>query len=181
MDGHTSWRPREGGEVALNDAHLARVGITVIYEAAAKMACAASLRAVDQLSFEQWVALDRRPLKEIVRKLIAGASRLADPDLIDRVAAVEEASSTAHELRHMIVHVPWGGAEGQEPGGYDYGRKRLLTVADIDAAMNGCAELKRAAHWTAMRVAELIELGSLPERPAGPGMTIRTSTRSIAI
>lgn len=91
---------------------------------------------------------------------------------------------SAHELRHIVVHATWGEEPGPErnPTAYDYGRQRLVTVADIDAAMSGCAELKRAANWAALRVAELIEDGVWPERPAATqGMGIRTKSRLVRL
>lgn len=57
----------------------------------------------------------------------------------------------------MIVHVMWG-AGGDCFLGYDYTRERVVSVRDIVRAVAGCAEIKRAASWFAMRVAEMIEI-----------------------
>lgn len=77
---------------------------------------------------------------------------------------------------------PGGEAPGadREPVGYDYGRSRRLGVGDIEAAMAGCAELKQAAHYTAYRVAELIQAGVFEERPAGTsGLAVRTTRGTV--
>lgn len=172
MSDGSSWRPREGGIVALSDEQLARIGLAVVLEAQAKGAAAAVLRVLDGLSGNEWIELERVQFRQIMERLIT-ASAGVDGELEERISVLERARLSGHELRNIVVHVSWGeGGEG--PVGYDYGRKRLLDSSDIDAALSACAELKRAAHWCAYRVGELIQAGRFPERAAGQGMSIRT-------
>jgi hypothetical protein len=181
--GDNDWRPRAGGDIALSDDQLKRIGYAVVTEGHSKSVACGMLRAIEQLSHEEWIKLDRQPLKEICRRLLKGTESI-DAELTERLTAFNAARDQAHELRHIVVHVTWGEEPGPErkPTGFDYTRQRVVTAADIDAAMNGCAELKRAAHWAAMRVAELVDDGVWPERPDGmQGMGIRTKNRMVRL
>ena len=174
------WRPREGGEIALTDDHLKRIGYAVVAEGHSKAIACSMLRVIEQLSHEEWIKLDRQPLKVICQRLLTGSDGV-DAELSARLQAFEAARENAHELRHIIVHVTWGDDGQGQPTGFDYGRQRKVSLADIDAAMSGCAELKRAANWSAVRVAELVENGVWPERADGQGMNIHTSNRFVRL
>jgi hypothetical protein len=141
------------------------------------------LRAIEQLSHEQWIRLDKQPLKELCRRLLDGTEGI-DAELTERLTAFDTARDQAHELRHIVVHVTWGEEPGpqRKPIGYDYTRQRLVSAADIDAAVNGCAELKRAANWAAVRVAELVDEGVWPERPdEGQGLGVYAKNRWVRL
>ena len=175
------WRPQAGGEIALSDEHLQRIGYAVVTEGAAKSVACSMLRGIEQLSDEDWAKLHRQPLKKICERLLTGSEGI-DDELTARLEAFDGARENAHELRHIVVHVTWGDDGQGRPNGFDFGRQRHVSVADIDAAMAGCAELKRAANWAAMRVAELIEKGVWPERTSGgQGMNIRTADRWVRL
>lgn len=47
-------RPKSGGDVALGDDDLAKIGLAVVYEAAAKTMAASALRSLDTLSEGKW-------------------------------------------------------------------------------------------------------------------------------
>jgi hypothetical protein len=174
------WRPREGGEIALTDDHLKRIGYAVVAEGHSKAIACSMLRAVEQLSHEEWIRLDRQPLKAICQRLL-NSSAGVDAELTARLQAFDAARENAHELRHIVVHVTWCDDGQGQPTGFDYGRQRHVSIGDVEAAMSGCAELKRAANWAAMRVAELIENGVWSERPDGQGMNIRTANRLVRL
>lgn len=173
------WRPAVGGLVALTDAQLAQIGLMVVFEAGAKASASSALKVVEQLSRESWIKLERMQFSQIMVRLI-DAAKGKDAELEDRIQILERQRKVVQESRHMIVHLSWGEGTESEPIGFDYGRQRLLTTADITDALTGCAELKRAAHWTAYRCAELIELGAFGEGDAnGQGVGIRTKTRLV--
>lgn len=175
-----AWRPPAGGQVVLSDQDLAKIGLMVVHEASAKSVAAIALKAVERRSFAEWVRLDRMQFQQITERLLA---QEIDPEFRQRAIILETARSRAHELRHIVVHAVWGegGADG-DPVAYDYSRSRLLGRDDINAALEGCADIKRAAHSLAYRVAELIEDGVLPEGAAGGrGMSIRTERRSVRL
>ena len=52
-------RPIAGGFVALGDSELAKIGLAVVYEAAAKSATTSALRALLSLDLADWSKLDR--------------------------------------------------------------------------------------------------------------------------
>jgi hypothetical protein len=177
-------RPFAGGEVPLSDEQLAKLGLTVAYEATAKAVAASALRALLSLSEADWIKLERVQFGQIAARIQKRVDELADSELSERHEVLRSALSESHELRHQVVHAVWGGSPSdmeQRPESYDYGRRRLLGEEDIDAAVEGCAELKRAASWFAMRVANLIEDGVLTERNDGRGMAIRTENRLVRL
>ena len=167
-------RPISGGEVALRDDDLARIGLAVVFESSAKSITASALRAIASLSEVEWVRLERVQFKQILETIESRLEVINDSEVSERFGVLKLAVNNAQEARHVIVHAIWG--QGGETGvrGYDYGRERLLDSEDIALAMSGCAEIKRAASWFTMRVAILIEEGVLPERPEGRGMKMRT-------
>lgn len=176
MTDHLEWRPLAGGSVALNDAELAQIGLMVVFEAHAKASASAALKVVEQLSHKAWIKLERMQFLQIMDRLIK-ASKGVDQELERRAQTLEQARQEAHELRHIIVDLSWGEGGVDGPAGYDFGRERLLSTADITNALTGCAELKRAAHWTVFRCAELIETDRFDEgNKDGPGMNFRTRT-----
>ncbi len=178
-----SWRPAAGGPISLSDAQLAHIGLMVVFEAGAKAVTATALKVVEGLSIDQWVRLERVQLSQIMTRLVTAVAQ-GDQELVDRVTVLEQARLSAHELRHIVVHVVWGQAPGPEalPTAHDFGRRRSLCADDINSALEGCAELKRAATRVAYRIAELVEQGVYPEREAGlPGMGIRTQNRLVRL
>lgn len=166
-------RPTSGGEVALGDDDLARIGLAVVFEAAAKSVAASALRVLETLTEDQWKRLERVQFKQILERLRARVEQVDDVELMSRLDDLKRAVSSGHEARHVIVHVTWG-AGGAGFLGYDYARDREVGARDIEYAVEGCAEIKRAASWFAMRVAELISEGVLPERQGGVGLTMWT-------
>jgi len=58
-------RPTSGGEVALGDDDLARIGLAVDFEAAAKSVAASALRVLETLTEDQWKRLERVQFKQI--------------------------------------------------------------------------------------------------------------------
>lgn len=166
-------RPRSGGDVALGDDDLARIGLAVVFEAAAKTVTASALRALCALDEEKWIKLERAQFKQMLLRISERVQEINDSELTLRFDELDSAVEKSQEIRHMIVHVMWG-AGGEGFLGYDYIRQRKLDGRDIERAVEGCAEIKRAASWFAMRVANLIEDRVLPERHGGTGMTIHT-------
>lgn len=176
MKDQDGWRPIAGGPVALNDAQLAEIGLMVVFEAHAKASASMALKVVEGLSWKSWIKLERMQFSQIMLRL-SKASEGVDTDLEDRVRVLEQSRQKAHELRHVIVHLSWSEGGDDGPTGYDFGRERLLSTTDITNALAGCAELKRAAHWTVFRCAELIEQGRFQEGDKnGGGMNFRTRT-----
>lgn len=173
-------RPEAGGEVALDDDNLARIGLAVVYEAAAKTVAASALRALCTLDEAEWIKLGKVQFKQILARISKRVEEIDDEELSSRFATLEAAVTDHQEVRNMIVHVLWG-AGGRDFIGYDYTRRRELTEADIIQAVEGCAEIKRAASWFTMRVANLIEERVLPERQSGSGMTIHTGRSSVRL
>ena len=166
-------RPDKGGHVPLDDDSLIGIGLAVVYESAAKSAAGGALRALASLTFEDWKRTEKQPFKLLLKKIKPCVDRLEDGELASRFDDLEQALADGHELRHIIVHVSWGeGGDGFL--GYDYSREKEVTSADIQQALNACAEIKRACHWFALRVGELVALGKLPDRGDGPGMSIKT-------
>lgn len=166
-------RPQAGGEVALGDDDLARIGLAVVFEAAAKAVTASALRALEALDEENWIKLERIQFKQILARICDRVDAIDDAELTVRFGEMEAAVEKSQEIRHMIVHAMWGEG-GNGFLGYDYRRQRRLDGRDIAQAVEGCAEIKRAATWFAMRVANLVEDRVLPERKGGTGMSIRT-------
>ena len=147
-------RPDAGGEIALGDDDLARLGLAVVYESSAKAIAASALRALCSLSKDEWVKLEREKFGELLKRIFRRVEELDDPELASRFGDLEHSVKQAHEVRHIVVHVLWGfGGDGFL--GYDYSRGREVTPEDIEKAMLGCAEIRRAALWFAMRVANL--------------------------
>lgn len=167
-------RPPEGGAIALGDDDLAKIGLAVVFESGAKAVASSALRALCSIDEKQWIKLERTQFSQILEKIADRIKDIADIELSQRFVALESAVKQSQEARHIIVHTMWG-AGGTGFLGYDYGRKREVNEHDIEKAVQGCAEINRAAHWFAMRVANLIEDRVLLERPEGVGMTIRTS------
>lgn len=177
----TSWRPPSAGEISLGDHELARIGFAVVTEGHSKALACALLRTIEGLDHHEWIKLDRQPLNKICDRLKAGAVAL-DPELLARIEAFDDARIEAHELRHIIVHVTWGTNGDDQPFGFDFGRQREVTIADIDEAVSGCAEMKRSVNWAAMRLAELVENGVLPERDDdAQGVGIHTGRRLVRL
>lgn len=87
---NAGWRPQIGGDIALRDEHLKRIGYAVAIEAHAKFVACTVLKVIEQLPHDQWVRLDRRPLKEICRRLLEGSAGI-DADLTARLEALEAA------------------------------------------------------------------------------------------
>ncbi len=173
-------RPPAGGHVALEDDDLARIGLAVVLEAAAKSSAASALRALSSLSYEEWVKLERVQFKQILERIESRITKLQDVEISLRFAELQAAIEQGHDARHLVVHVTWG-VGGDGVLGYDYGREREATTTDILDAVNRCGEIKRAAHWFAMRVANLIVEGVLPEREDGRGMTICAGNRDVRL
>lgn len=164
-------RPSAGGHVALGDDDLARIGLAVVFEAAAKSLAASALRALSSLSYDDWVKLDRMQFKQILKRIKSHVTELQDVELSLSFEELQAAINLGHDARHLVVHVAWGkGGDGLL--GYDYGRAREVTATDILNAVNRCGEIKRTAHSFTMRVANLILEGVLPERQEGRGMSI---------
>lgn len=173
-------RPLAGGDIALNDDSLAKIGLAVVYEASAKARSAAALRALSLIDEEGWKKLERKPFDFIIKKLLDAVMRIGDSDLSERFEQLREAVSQHHEIRHIVVHVPWGhGGDGFV--GYDYSRRVEVTSNHIDRAVIGCAEILRAASWFTLKVANLVEDGALPERGEGAGVSVRTETRLVRL
>lgn len=166
-------RPFPGGDVALGDDDLARIGLAVVLESSAKSTAASALRALCALSDKEWVRLERMQFGQILKRIEVQVASIADAELNSRFRELTDAVQKAHQSRHIVVHVAW--ATGEDGSlGYDFTRERLVKPGDIQQAVDGCAEMKRAASWFAMRVANLIEEGTLQERSEGRGMSIRT-------
>lgn len=151
-----------------------------VLEATAKSLATSMLRVLDRLSFDEWVKRERWQFSQIMDRLIK-LSEGADAELVQRLAELETARAQGHEQRHIIVHAQWGQEPdpSTEPAGYDYGRKRLLGRKDIDEALAACAQMRSLASAAAYRLAELIDTGAYPERPDGPGMGMRTTSRFV--
>jgi hypothetical protein len=176
-----TWRPLSGGPVALTDHQLSQIGLLAVYEASAKSTAAASLRALKMLSFEEWAKLEKVQFSQIVEKLFDASANL-DGELTNRLNALKAAMIAGQEMRHAILHASWGQAGAEDFAvAYDYSRNTQLDADYIGKALEKCAELKRASHWATFRVAELVERGIIPERLDGPGMSIRTTTRSVRL
>ena len=177
-----SWRPAAGGHVSLTDAQLAKIGLMIVYDAAAKASAAAALRATKSLTVEQWIKLEKHQFIQINVQLVE-AVKGVDDELSARVKLLEEARFYAQEKRNIAVHSVWGQAGvGDSSVAYDYRRQLLSGTETLDIALQACAELKRAANWMAYRVAELIEHGVYSERVEGSqGMSIRTSNRLVRL
>lgn len=149
-------------------------------ESHAKYAAASALRATEQLSFESWVKLERAAFKDISKRLISSSE--GKDDLLEAlVSDLERARTESHEFRHIVVHACWSEGPSGVAQAYDYGRKLLLDATKIDDALHGCARLKEAAHRVSYRTAELVEAGVFPERPDGPGLSIRTKSRPVRL
>lgn len=173
-------RPNAGGDIPLDDDSLARIGLAVVYEGNAKSVAGLALRALRSWDLDRWKRLEREPFGAIMRKLRISVNELDDGELSARFADLESAISEHHDIRHMIVHVAWGfGGDGFI--GYDYGRAREVTAGDIEDAVRGCAEIRRAASWFTMRVANLVEEGVLPERTESVGAKIKTEKGSVRL
>lgn len=181
---NSDWRPPEGGHIALSDDGLARIGYAAVTEALAKSTAAAALRALERLTEQQWISLERVQFKQITER-IKQASEGLDEELTRRVSELMQAREREQQLRHIVVHAVWAegaDADGQpDVIGYDYGRERLITAKEIEEAVAGCAALRLAASSVAMRIAELIEQGIIPERTAGRGVSIRTRNRLVRL
>jgi hypothetical protein len=176
-----SWRPISGGAVALTDLQLSKIGLIAVYEASAKAAVALSLRPLENLSHAEWVELDRQQFSQLMKRLKTASDKV-DEELSRRVCDLENALKTGQDMRHAILHATWGQAGNEEIAfAYDRRRRLELNAKYIDTALERCADLKRAGHWMALRVAELIENGVINERPAGPGVSILTSTRLVRL
>lgn len=116
-------RPMAGGDVALEDDDLARLGLTVVYEAAAKAVAASALRALRALDDRAWIRLERTQFKQILAAIEPRVLEIADEELSSRFRELQEALANAHEVRHVIVHVMWGAG----------GRGRSATITGDNA------------------------------------------------
>jgi hypothetical protein len=173
-------RPLAGGDVALDDDNLARIGLIVTYEAIAKSVAVSALRALAGLSEADWREADKQQFKQIVDRLSPLVSKVADSKLSERFEEFTGALRVGQEARNVIVHAPWGhGPERFE--GYDYRRSRLVREPDIREAVVKCADLKRSVNWFALRIGELIAAGVLLERERGPGMAINTRNGTVRL
>lgn len=177
-----SWRPPVGQHVALSDEQLAKIGMAAVLEAQALSLLTCAIRAVARLDLDGWKKRQRRPMAELTKELLPLAQAL-DPTLHGHVDALEVARLKYHDLRHSVVHSAWSSSNGDDsaPAAYDYGRTKLLGEAEIDAAVEGCAQLRVLAHVVAYRVAELVAEGALPERQEGPGISMRTTDRLVRL
>ena len=150
-------------------------------EASAKSSAAASLRALEALSLEDWRRLERVQFSQIMKRLFVASTGL-DEELTRRLNDLEVAREIGQDMRHAILHATWGQAAAEDIAiSYDFNRKLNLDADYIGKALLSCAELKRSSHWATLRVAELVAQGILVERPAGPGMSIRTATQLVRL
>lgn len=173
-------RPASGGHVALPDDALAKIGLAVVYESSAKSAASAALRALANLDERRWRKLEKWQFGQIMSQIENQLPALDDAEIFERFARLRSALDSGHEPRHLIVHVSWGeGGEGYI--GYDYIREREVHPADIDVAVESCAELKCASHSFTMRVAELIIDGKIPERTGSVGMSMCVGDRWVRL
>lgn len=173
-------RPTKGGNIALDDENLARIGLATVLEAQAKSATVSVLRAVCVLSEQDWIRLEKCQFGQILTRLSERLQSLNDQEVTSRFSDLSDALNTGHESRHMVVHAVWG-TGGENFIGVDYRRGREMDAVDIQKAVDDCAEIKRAAHWLAMRVAELIIDGTLPERSEGRGLSINVNGRLVRL
>jgi hypothetical protein len=162
-----SWRPAAAGGIVLSDSDLAKIGLTAVLEARAKSAAAAALKVVEGLSHDDWIRLERVQFSQISERLIKAAEG-KDDEFRRLVQVLDQARKHAHGLRHMVIHVTWGQhGDAEVPLGHDFGRARNVTASDIQAALEGCAEMSLAARRVTYRAAELIVLGQYAERAVG--------------
>ena len=174
------WMPAKGGHVALSERDLAKIGLAVVYEAQAKSVAAAILKALTRQDSASWVEVEKMQFSQILKRTVSAS--LIDDELGLRIRDLEKARIESHDLRHMVVHSAWGVGGDDGLMAFDYRRQKELGRSEIDSAMNGCAELKRAAHWAAYRVAQLIECNVLTERPSSEqGIGIHTETRLVRL
>ena len=165
------YRPKSGGHIPLDDEDLAAIGLAVVYESGAKSAVGAALRALANLSFANWKKAERLQFSQLIERIHPHVFQLEDEELTSRFTDLRQALENGHELRHIIVHVCWGEG-GNSFLGRDFSRDLTVLPEHILHAVEACAEIKRASHWFALRVGELIIEGKIAERKEGPGMKI---------
>jgi hypothetical protein len=148
--------------IPLSDSDLAKLGVLAALEAKAKFLIMVTLKAVAALDQQQFVALERLQLGQLTKKVLETAPAI-DSELTGLVEEFERRREQDHELRHKYVHALWGSGEGDDVVARDIRRAETLTPAELDGAMEKVAVLARAGHACALRTAQLIFEGRLPE------------------
>lgn len=88
-------RPISGGEVALRDDDLARIGLAVVFESSAKSITASALRAIASLSEVEWVRLERVQFKQILETIESRLEVINDSEVSERFGVLKLAVNNA--------------------------------------------------------------------------------------
>lgn len=175
-----TWRPKSGWTVEHTDSDLAKIGLIVALESQAKYGMWMISKAVCGLTNAEWQRWEARQLKQIVEGLEKAAT---DRELGSHIIAFDAARVRAHDLRHQVAHAFWGfEPEQNRVVAHDVRRDSKISSEDIDAAVEGMADLTWKSKACVLRTAQLICDGALPEgaEQAG-GPRIRLNDRWVRL
>lgn len=164
--------------IQLSEESLANIGRTALYEGFAKTALSVSLKALRQLSHDDWVGVDKKPFKWIVDEIHKELDRF--PQLKAHFEAIYKSHDRWRDKRNMIIHSPWGQSELGKSLAYCYRRKIRADENDIIGAVNDCFWLAKEARSFQYQVAILIANGEINESSEdGPGILMSTPAGSV--
>jgi hypothetical protein len=161
------WRPRTATQVPLDDRQLAQLGLLAAMETTCFTHLTTALKALDQLSYDEWKALDTIQFRQVADRLRASAKR-CDDTLLSMVDSVI-AKQGVLVLRHQHLHSLWANGPDNDITAWDVRRDTYLPVGGLTEATEKVAEFTYRTKDIMFRVVDLIVYGDLPERGPGPG------------
>ncbi|GEM_PF-3765155 len=176
-----AWRPASGHDVILRDHDLAMLGLQAQLEAQAKSGVIIAIKGLESLSFSAWLAIERQQFGQLMERL-KKASFQVDPTLEGLVTDLDAAYEAALVYRNQNLHGLWSwNVDFGVPSALDMKRNQKLHVNIIDEGLKVLAALTFKTKACAMRVAELIQQGTIPPRTEDRGPYIKVNDEWIAL
>lgn len=169
-------RPPSGHTIDLTDEQLAKIGLVAVLEAQSRDNIWVAIKSLQGLDGPAWVKRKNDKFFQLTAAALSVAEPL-DKQLFDILTEVERLRGELGWLRNAILHGTWAENGDGQLVTREWKREENLDLSRVDEAIELGSQLSLAAKASISRIADLIEVGKLPEGSSStlPAIQVRSS------